>query len=577
MELKTALVALAAAPLMLSASWAACPVGSTVTLVSPPAAGQPLLTDADINAKVASMQAGTLALTGTFNVNKTIHLKSCLTLKTASPTGSLATLNWAGGAAALGEMLDGAGLTDITLTRLRLVGRGVVLGSFAGLPVGNNFTISDSVFDNVSAANPAMQDNYILKLAEGSNWRITGNTFTISANRTDLRNVGSTGIEGYHLDRATINLNQFNGIDEGIHLLSGLTNSRITNNTVKDLASAGLEFQYGEYPIINPYANNLVSGNRVLNWRAGFNGMGISVALGQNWTVQDNTIIRQGYALSDCNKSLPVDGEEWGPLGIEFTGTNSTAKGNTVCGFNVGITLGIGAPTFAGLDLTTLDNNTIVNTNFGVRMYRHETNDRLQKKFKIVNNVIQDARFAGISSFTYWKDVRPQPQYMEGPEAVLHALTIDGNKITRTARADDLDNNPVFTGPDYPAYTAIKVRPLLVPAALSISGNTISLVGTPPASQATYQGIALSNLWSNGYGFILVPSSYKGSLINNNTISSAAQTGLGISADTPATAVGATLSNNRFSKLAQAVKADLSGVTVSGNTCTEVVNTNGCN
>jgi hypothetical protein len=301
------------------------------------------------------------------------------------------------------------------------------------------------------------------------------------------------------------------------------------------------------------------------------------VALGQNWTVQDNTIIRQGYALSDCNKSLPVDGDEWGPLGIEFTGTNSTAKGNTVCGFNVGITLGISAPTFAGIDLTTLDTNTIVNTNYGIRIYRYETNDHLQKKAKIVNNVIQDARFLGISSFTYWTHIGTEPQYMEGPEAVLYAMTIDGNKITRTARADDLDNNPIFYGPDYPAYTAIKVRPLLAPAALSISGNTISLVGTPPASQVTYQGIALSNLWSNGYGFILAPSSYKGSVISSNTISSAVQTGSGISADTPATALGATLSNNRFSKLAQAVKADLSGVNVSGNTCTDVLNRNGCN
>lgn len=543
MQIKPVILAIAA---MSCPAWAlaACPTGTTLSLAS---TGTSPRTDVDIQAKINSISSGVVNLSGNFNIAKTVTMKSCVSLQTPSGT-TPAVLNWTGGN---GVMVLGDSQNDFTVSRLKLVGRGLAMG-------GNNIKIDQlTVVDPTRADAVNEPDLYILKMIGGTNWTVTNNTFSISASRTDLAALSSTAIIGWGVDKATVTGNTFTRINAGIHYQI-LTNSNISGNTGTDLRWAGIEIQ----GTADDTFKNTITYNNFYNWVSDAFAMGLSLAGGAGYDTRYNLVVRKGYSRSACASAKPASTNEWGPWGMEFTGVNSTAYGNTFCGFDSGIVVGINAQgSFTGTDVSTISNNTLINTNVGVMTGYAVGNATVKKQVVITGNSITDARNAAITDQTWWND---SPHYQVGSAGMLDKLTIANNTIVRNASAADAGLT----------YTGISAHPVKVASSVSITGNKVSLAGTP-ATGFGYRGIFL-DAYRDDQGVVVGQGSFSGSQVTGNTVSSAVQRGVGISTGTPIIGTGVAFKTNKFTSLQQAIDTDLSQALVSGNTCTNVSNTAGC-
>lgn len=546
MELKP--VILAAIGLSISGlSMAACPTSVSASLTSSTTSPK---TDVNIQKAINAMvNGGTLNLSGTFNISKEILLNNCIKLVTPSTVSTPAVLNWVGGN---GRMLNGENKNDVTLSRLRLVGRTISMG-------GNNVKVDQLVFDNPSRADAVNEpDLYMFKMIGGSGWTVTNNTFIISSTRTDLLALKSTGIIGWNVDKATVTGNVFNGVNADIHYL-GLTNSIINSNTGKDLTWVGIEIQ----GTADTVYNNQVAGNAFYNWTTDATSMGLSIAGGKGYTVNNNIAVRKGYSTAACSTAKPTGTTEWGTWGMEFTGVNSTANSNRLCGFDSGIIVGIGAQgTFTGTDISTISNNVIINSNVGIMTSMMKDSAGTKKQVAITGNQITDARVAGITDQTWWNE---SPHYQLGSNGYLDKLDIKSNVIARTVSATEANVT----------YTAISAHPIVNPNGVTISGNTISLAGTPSASFG-YRGIFM-DAYRDDQGVAMGQASFVGSQVVSNKVSSAnAVWGIGAMTGKPETGKGVAFQTNTFKMLQQAINTDLAQAIVSGNTCTSVTNTSGC-
>jgi hypothetical protein len=543
MKIKPVILAITA---LAAPAWAlaACPTGTTLSLASTATSPR---TDVDIQSKINSITSGVVNLTGNFNIAKTVVLKSCVSLQT--PTiNSPAVLTWTGGN---GQMLLGEGQNDLSLSRLKLVGRGLSMG-------GNNVKVDQLAIVDPTRADPVNEpDLYVFKMIGGSNWTVTKNTFSINASRTDLAALNSTAIIGWGVDKATVTGNTFTRIKAGIHY-QVLTNSNVSSNTGTDLTWAGIEIQGSA----NDTYKNAVTYNNFYNWLTNSFSMGLSLAGGAGYDARYNLVVRKGYSRSACASAKPAGTNEWGTWGMEFTGVNSTAYGNTFCGFDAGIIVGINAQgTFTGTDVSTVSNNTLINSNTGILTSYALTGTGISKQVVISGNSITDARNAAIADQVWWNE---SSHYQLGSAGMLDKLTIANNVIVRNASTTDAGLS----------YTAITAHPVKTASAVSITGNTISLAGTP-ATGFGYRGIFL-DAYRDDQGVVVGQGSFAGSQVTGNAVSSAKQYGVGISTGTPVIGAGVAFKTNKFSWLQQAINTDLSQAIVSGNTCSNVANTSGC-
>lgn len=546
MELKP--VILAAIGLSISGlSMAACPTSVSASLTS---SSTSPMTDVNIQKAINAMvNGGTLNLSGTFNISKEILLNNCIKLVTPSTISTPAVLNWVGGN---GRMLNGENKNDVTLSRLRLVGRTISMG-------GNNVKVDQLVFDNPSRADAVNEpDLYMFKMIGGSGWTVTNNTFIISSTRTDLLALKSTGIMGWNVDKATVTGNTFNGVNADIHY-QGLTNSLINSNTGKDLTWVGIEIQ----GTADTVYNNQVAGNAFYNWTTDATSMGLSIAGGKGYTVNNNIAVRKGYSTASCSTAKPTGTSEWGTWGMEFTGTNSTADSNRLCGFDTGIVVGINSQgSYTGVDVSTISNNIIVNSNVGIMPGYAMNNTAVKKQIVITKNQITNARNAGVADQTWWNE---SPHYQLGTNGNLDKLDITSNTIARTVASTEAGLT----------YTAISTHPVINPNGVTISGNVISLAGTPPTGFG-YRGIFM-DAYRDDQGVAVGQSSFVGSQVLSNTVSSTnAVWGTGAMTGKPETGKGVAFKTNTFKQLQQAINTDLAQAVVSGNTCTSVTNTSGC-
>lgn len=514
-----------------------CPAGSTKTLFS---STNTVLSDVDIQAKIKDMSSGTINLIGPFNISKELQLKSCVNLVTPALYAP-AVLTWTGGA---GRLAAANNANQFKLSRLKIVGRGLALQ-------GDGITVDQLQVSNTTLADaPLEPDLYMIKLIGGTGWVVTNNTFTIDASRTDLNALSTTGIMAWGISASNISNNTFQGVKSGIHV-KVLNTTTISGNVGRNLSWAGIELQ-GDAD--NTF-DNKVTGNAFYNWLSN-EGFAYSIAGGRNYQVTNNIGVRKGTSTSACSTATPATAADVFnvPWGLEFTGTNSNASTNTLCGFDVGIAVGVqGQATFTGADQSTIYNNTITNSNVGVLMEGYVESAAVSKSIAVTSNTITNARWAGIADQTWAQS---------GTSLYLNAVNISSNVIKRAAVLADAGNT----------YNGISVHVLKAPAGLSISSNKISLSGTP-ATGFSFRG-TVWDVYRDGTGNPVGTNTFVGSTISRNTISFAiAVGGVGMSGGENG---GMYLTNNSFSNINQAIQGDLTNATISGNTCTGVTIVSGC-
>lgn len=545
----------------------ACPQnGQAVTLVSTPS--DPL-TETDIQNAIASISSGTVYLSGQFMLDRTIVLKNCVALTTREGDVVPASLVWSD-TTQPGRAINGEVNSDISITSLQIVGRGISIGCYNC--TGSNYVLRDVQFINPTTSAPDGSEGfYIVKLIGGSNWTVTGNTITFDRQNPSLNGVGATGIIGWSNANLNLSSNTFRGVGEPVHLFA-LTNSMISNNVASDLSSQGIEIQGNA----TDTHDNQISDNRLYNWVGTPNAIGMSIAGGANISVLRNTVIYKGYDNSACDAYLPSPtGSAYGSWGMEFSAANSTAALNIICGFNSGIAIGLWDQKASGLDTMQVIFNWIQNVEVGLFAHGPGSRSSDGQKLTVQGNYVKDARVSGFSTQSWWDDSY-SPRITAFSLSELSGLTIQDNVFIRQFGLYSTDG--VWSQWNVP-FTGILVTPIASPENMTISGNAIAISGTLDASKrpnAKFVSIALG-IVSDDYGNNRGPQSpYLGSIISSNLMGSIdMQFGTGVSV-VPANSGGLNILSNQFINLISASNASASLATFSGNTCHQVQTTDGC-
>jgi len=575
-----------------SAAWAAPTCPTTITSVTLSASAIPAGTSADaaIAAAIDGLPpttSGQLNLMGTFNIKQPVGIqRSCLTLASASALMP-AVLRWAGAKAADKTFIfdDGApqgfcpDLNPGTCAwphHLSVVGVGF---NGAGLRLsGFGHKVASNTFVNTSSG---------LSLEFADTATVTGNTM-----------LGGPGISSYWLANSTISGNKFTNAAQPISVSGTSISNNFTNNIATGSLLWGIELlgrlaeKQGNFNDIN--VNNRISGNRFSKPGPASNGNhgvygGISVAGGSNTTISGNTISCVG-AAGVAPGAICVTPEGWTPgaWGIEAAGVNSTVTNNTVEGYDYSIYVGESAPGNPSNDTTLVQGNKLSLTNHGIAINcsSQASNGGIvgdspgcSKYVVIQKNTITEPVAFGIGGFYSGRGGTQQnPDYFINGVSQLLGLTITGNNIIRTFSPT---KDTVTSAAQY-GFSGINLGPILKPANLLISDNTITMSGVPVADiKASFSGIAIAPVLMNHGNCVILPDTqnFAGSVIDHNTVThTPTPFGAGVAAMCGAT-LGLKVSNNTFNTLSNAVvDSNTAGLIASGNLCINVTtSTVGCN
>jgi hypothetical protein len=628
-----ALSAMLACLSMQASAQSTCPTKvTTIDLTSP---SSKFLTQDDINKKIAAATGTTVInLRGTFNISSAINIPvgiNCLTLQTPALV-TPAKLQWTGLSSSTDLMLFAQGNHDIALRNMFLNGRNAMLvASQGGLA---NFTLDWIRFVNPTAGKLASDGhNYILRLVPSANetstkgWTITNSIFsTMPGLDAPYMN---TAIMGYYADTVNISNNTFTNIDEGIHF-QGLRNATLNGNTGTGLRRSAMEIQEGfaaNGTTIYKTSSVTVSGNSFTNWRRSSPNvvndevLGFSLANGTGFTVTNNKLLYLGTDLASCQKTA-ITADSIRRWGMEFTGINNKATGNTICGFDWGIRMGFlgSATTYTGTDTTLIDNNTLANLYLtGIDMfflggpnsaidangkpYFTETPAQAKARWAgiletptriltITNNTITNARitavndggvFMGSSDFpTLMPDGSMQYIQRLPDSAMSHlaGLTIQNNKISRAYSFFPTDITPTADGYNDQRFTGLIVPAIRNATQLHVNDNVITLTAPPAPTNGVFRfnGITPNMMYSVDNGqFYDLAKTFNGSEFLRNAISASSPnaygTGLSTFVGNLDSWQGINIKSNTLSWLAKGIDSPPGAVHtgVTGNTCTNHV------
>jgi hypothetical protein len=125
--------------------------------------------------------------------------------------------------------------SNLTIRNISFQGRGVFIDSPSGMNA--NITIDNNSFDLTGVSG---EKSCAVEFTSGlRNSKITNNTFT---------NITDTGVYGYYWDSLTIANNEFNGGNEGIHVIDFGNSSKnllMEQNHFQSLHRMGIEYQGG--------------------------------------------------------------------------------------------------------------------------------------------------------------------------------------------------------------------------------------------------------------------------------------------------------------------------------------------
>lgn len=575
--------------------------------------GQTIIGQAIVNNDKGPSIPLVLKLQGTFRFTDKLTIdKSCLTI-TSDSTATPATLVGDFSATSISTEEDGwffrtpTTLHNLTLSNLVTTNGGFEINGANILISGNRMSgmrrfLGKSTL--ILIGNMHAYDDAAQTLPSNRNITVSGNTLSNAYG----------GIGGGYIRDSLIAQNVLQGVDQGIGLLYYARNNKITGNRGSGFKRMAVELLGNREPATasaNLYGNS-VTNNVFTNWIrdplvdadpktltatqknwAGGLLAGISIAKGVNTTVSGNTVIcgsacnaraPAGYAMGDMNG-----------MGIEAAGVNTAVVYNTVQNFAVGIwpsNAQAGDP----IARTLVDNNRISNTIRGISQQCHgvQLADVVgcNRNLIISNNTISEARDYAIGGDPSWSPNAEAPNRASiSTLRRLNSLKISNNVITRTYGAFRGDGADVTKW----RYTGIDLIPLNTqsPTQLTVSGNTIKLLGTPPVKEYfpfEFNGIRMrliaqeDGTWRdpdlvNGSEVL---HHYAGTRITGNTVQSDTNFGIGIHAGNQTSSQvydslqGVTLSGNKFINLKSAITGSLNGALLSTNSCTTVTTSTGC-
>jgi hypothetical protein len=558
-----------------------------------------------------------LSLSGTFNVGDRITVpigKNCITLKSASTP---ATLKWAAPASSKQPLLFALGNYGITLKNLVIEGRDVALA-----PANNGDAYS--TIDGVTFNNPTSSDTTVLSVIRlfaapggvtGKGWKISNNKFVLTVGN-------GTGIMGYLGDGVTITGNTFTNVDEAVHF-QGISNAVISNNTGTGLVRSAFELQEGyamNPPVAFKNTTITIDRNTFTKWRSGPIDvtLGISIAGGSGVTVSNNTLITNGSSLTECqNKPLqPVAWERWG---IEFTAVNSSASGNTLCGFDWGIRIGyFGTKNFtSGTDLTTISNNTLANMYLaGIDLFPGDTSgfggygqltdnsgnvvetplaaksrlaghtEAINRQLKITGNIFNNNRIVAVANGklflnqspvlinNQWTTVSRVPDTLASH---LSYLEISKNTINRTYGFFATDTTATAAYYNDQRFIGLAIPAIRTAKNLGVYYNNINLSNAPAAGALfLFRGMEINPLISEDDGKNYDPAKnfIKSGILLNKVTAGTNQFGSGFYTNDlqENTWQGLALQGNTLNNLAIGIHVERNWPRpdVVGNTCTAV-------
>ncbi len=354
--------------------------------------------------------------------------------------------------------------------------------------------------------------------------------------------MANNGIEGRNISNISIRDNDISNARDGMYLQNLTGEVTITNNTVDNVTSDGVEIDLNN----NQLTAATISGNTISNPGddgidiSALNGSGIGIA-----TISGNTVNDTGgegidvdfigsSTLTTANitgNTISFVGDEG--IDVDFIGSSSSTTtnitGNTI---NYALQEGINLDVVASSSITTgnITGNTI---NYVVLegIYVFANNSSITTT-TISGNTVSNV---GIPYMTYYDGIFVNA--VNGSS--LGTTTISGNEISYATQ----------DGIDVSAYNGSQVT------TTTISGNTINNVGT--------DGVVL-------YG--VNNSSFNTADISNNNISNTYYDGIFVSIDNGSSLDTATISGNEISNVGEdgidisTNNSSITTATISGNT-----------
>jgi hypothetical protein len=529
---------------------------------------------------IAAVPAGmgvSLPLRGTFVLTQPLRLnRACVTIKSAS-TSSRATLRWAGAIvdAYSSFMIDNENLAlpwqqashRITLDGLVFEGLGVRLNGLGHRVINNTFQ--------------TMPNGLTLQFAQSAT--ATGNTF---------KDAGGFG--SWILVDSSVSSNTFTRTVQPISVAGSARGNLFNGNQATGTRQFGLELLGAEasLPANNRNVGNVISGNRFSepvvptqsNNNQGSSG-GISVPNGTSNSITGNVL--------SCPGICP-------DYGIEAAGVYTVVRNNEVTGFRTGIFLAESAPGNPSDDRTDAILNRVNRSEIGIDIgctagaasgadSRDARISGCRKAYRILNNTIRQAVYAGIGGTDFYKpytldasgnkvllsypDGSGTQRYTISTASESTGLLIQGNVIERTYGEYPGDESVPANSP---RFAGITLGPILNPAGLVVERNTITFTGQPvQATRFQFVGVrATMPVWYDQGVCQKLPgsTSYSGSVVRGNTVKNATVAS-GTAVQGVCNAVnGLSVSSNTFSWLQDAVadEHNIAGLKASGNVCNNV-------